>query len=437
MRNTLSTARLLPVLVAALCGGCSQVIESSAIEIGANPGLLCHSALGYYLLPRTLLNVVATSTPPTTSAAPAATTATVLTAAPLSTNAPTVTLSVSALTSADRRQAFCLDYLGLVTSDDKVTAQRDPQNMGLLTSVSSNVTDQTPQIALNLIQTAENLALAAARDAKLAPPPGSTPDTVAMQFDPFNWDDLMTAKVALRRFGFCLYVEGFSFSTAGLSASGIREASDRWCSTDAGHTPPYESPLYTLAMSPVSPEAMRTGILYRPKMAYKVVILRKADPTDPNNRRAPWMLFQTVRVEMVNASPVLSIGIERAAFANRKTTVNFDPPGTLTDVAVDKESEAAGFVVIPLSIAQAIVDVPAQILKLRIADTQNQAALLQAQGELFQAMSDYAKLVGPQSSGLPGNGSLRSTTSPQQAVSNCLNGNGDPTYCYSLGTRPQ
>jgi hypothetical protein len=185
-----------------------------------------------------------------------------------------------------------------------------------------------------------------------------------------------------------------------------------------------------MAMSPVPPEAMRTGILYRPKMTYKVVILRKTDP----NGRVPWTLYQTIRVEMVNASPILSIGLERAAFANRKTTAYFDS-GTLTDVAVDKDSEAAGFVVIPLSIAQAIVDVPAQILQVRIADTQNQAALLQAQGQLFQAMAQYSNLTGQQS-GLPAGVPSRST-SVSQVVSNCLNGNGDPGYCYSLGASNQ
>jgi hypothetical protein len=432
MRSTFSTECLLPILVAtALCGGCTQVIETSAIEIGSDPGLLCHSALGYYVLPRTLLNVSATSTPMGPGASASAVTAP--TAAPLSPNAPTVTLTVQTLNSADRHQAFCLDYLGLATYEDQVVAQRDDQNLGLLTKVSSNVTDKTPQIAAKLVQTAENLALAAARDARTTVAPGMAPDTVAIQFDPFNWDDLMTAKVALRRFGFCLYLEGFSFSTVGMSASGVREAAERWCSMDASHTPSYENPLYALATSPVSPEAMRTGILYRPKMAYKVVILRKADPS---SSRAPWTLFQTVRVEMVNASPVLSIGIQRAAFANRKTTVYFDPPGALTDVAVDKDSEAAGFVTIPLSIAQAIVDVPAQILQLRIADTQNQAALLQAQGQLFQAMSQYSALVGQQSSGAAGAASLLSrSTSAQQNINRCLNAGGDPVTCNTLGTQ--
>lgn len=418
MRITFSISKLLPLVVAAaLCNGCTQVIETFPIESDGSPAPLCHSALGYYQLPRSLLNISATANP-----APGATST-----SPLAVNPPTVTFTAATIPVADRRQGFCLDYLGLVTSEDIVTVQRD--NQGLLTSISSNVTDRTPQIVQNFIATGENLAIAAARDARLTAP---TTDTLSMQFDPFLWEDLMAAKVALRRFGFCLYVEGFSFPTYGLSASGLRDAADRWCSTEASRTPLYENPLYTLATSPVSPGAMRTGILYRPKMAYKVVILRKVDPND----RKPWTLYQTIRVDMVNASPVLSIGIQRAAFANRKTTVNFDY-GTLADVAVDKDSEAAGFVVIPLSIAQAIVDVPAQILKIRLADTQNQAVLLQAQGQLFQAMSDYSKLVGQQSPGLPGNASLRSATSPQQAVSNCLNGNGDPAYCYSLGTRPQ
>jgi hypothetical protein len=416
MRIAFNISHFSLILVAvAAFNGCTQVIETFPIETDGSPAPLCRSALGYYQLPRSLLNISAIANPaPNTPGT-----------SPLAANPPTVTFTATTIPVADRRQGFCLDYLGLATSEDIVTVQRD--NQGLLTSVSSNVTDKTPQIVQAFIQTGENLAIAAARDAKTAP----TVDTLTMQFDPFLWQDLMTAKVALRRFGFCLYVEGFSFPASGLSPAALRDAADRWCSTEAGRTPPYENPLYTLATSPVSPEAMRTGILYRPKIAYKVVILRKADPND----HKPWTLYQTIRIEMVNASPVLSIGIDRAAFANRKTTVNFDY-GTLTDVAVDKQSEAAGFVTIPLSIAQAIVDVPAQILQLRIADTQNQAALLQAQGQLFQAMAQYSQLVGQQSPGLPAGASLRSTSSGQ-VISNCLNGNGDPSYCYSLGAASQ
>ena len=175
---------------------------------------------------------------------------------------------------------------------------------------------------------------------------------------------------------------------------------------------------------------MRTGVLYRPTAAYKVVILRKTDPHGSD----PWTLYQTIRVDMVNASPVLSIGLERAAFANRKTTIHFDPPGTLTDVAIDKDSEAVGFGAIPLAVAQAIVDVPAQILQIRIADTQSHAALIQAQGNLFQAVSNYNQLLAQQAAKNPAGTPPRSTTIRSgEFVGGCIDAGGDPTTCSNLG----
>jgi hypothetical protein len=145
---------------------------------------------------------------------------------------------------------------------------------------------------------------------------------------------------------------------------------------------------------------------------------------------------------MPNASPVLSIGVKRANFTKRQTTLVFDR-GTLTDVAIDKGSEAEGFVVIPLAVAKAIVDIPAQIVQVRIADVQSHAALIQAQGNLVKATSDYAALVasvngGTGAAGRAGN--VRSGSSSfrnGQFVGGCLDGNGPPEVCKNLAGKSQ
>jgi hypothetical protein len=367
--------RLLIVIAAATAAAtCTKVIETVPFEppTSAYAPTPCHSALGYYFLPQALLVVSANSDSSQSSA-------------------PTVTLSSPPVTIADRLQAFCLDYLASPTSIDVVSVDRSAQ--GLLQRINSNVEDRTPAIAQALIQTAENFAIAAGRGTPATSSPVA--DSLNIQIDPFSWNDLMLAKKSLRRFGFCLYVEGFSFDTTGLSAREIRKRANAWCSKSADSTPYFENPIMAYATLPVSPEAMRGGVLYRPKTTHKIVLMRKTDPTGPGS----WELYQTKRFDLPNASPILSIGIERALFTTRTTTVNFND-GTLTDVAIDKDSEAVGFVAIPLTVAKAITDVPAQILQLRLADTQSQIALVNAQGNLLKALRDYNSVVNPSASGV-------------------------------------
>jgi hypothetical protein len=405
---------LMALLVpAAVLAGCTGLVETTVID---SPGSLsspsCQTALGSYYLPKAVLTIKATSNP---AAKP-----------------PTITVDPLAVaTVADRDHLYCLDYLSSPTSKDALTVNRNEK--GLLQSINSNVEDRTPQIAIALIQTAENLAITASREGT-AQTQTLPPDTVTLQFDPFAWRDVVLVKKALRRFGLCLYVEGFSFPTEGLSQAQVRTAAGRWCATD--QPAPYMHPLYQLATSPVPPDLMRRGILYRPKTAYKIVILAKADP---GSATAPWELYQTQRVEMPNASPVLAIEVERALFAKRITSVNFSD-GSLTDVAVDKDSEAAGFVQIPLVAAQAIADVPGQIMKFRIADVQSHAAIVNAQGSLLNALASYSQLTsqrnqnGGGGAGAPKSASYRNG----QFLAGCLDAsNNNAIQCRDLQRNEQ
>jgi hypothetical protein len=314
----------------------------------------CRSQFGAYYLPRRLLSLHATAAP----------------------NQITLQgLDLPPLMTADRKQPFCLDHLGLPTSRDIITVERDPAT-SLLLSISSSVEDRTPDIAKKLIATGENLAIASARAAALQSV--GDKDELHIDFDPFVWDELMIAKKALRRFGFCVYVEGETFETPRLDAKSMFEAGARWCSNDH---PPGHRWERRFAKPPVPEEAVVAGVLYRPNIPYKVVILRQSDPG-----RSPWTIYQTKRVEMPNVSPVMVVGVERAMFTKRETTLKFEQ-GVLTDVAIKKGSELEGFVEIPLAAAHAIVDVPAQIVQVRIADTTNQAVLLNAQLQLMDTMS--------------------------------------------------
>jgi hypothetical protein len=403
MRAALRFRHLMALVTLALVSSaCSQVLETQMIwpeSPLSEPQ--CHSALGYYYLPKTLLSLQVNSDK----------------------SKGTQAVIWGTETHADRNQAFCLDYLASAAAIDNVTVQRTEE--GLLTNINASVEDRTPAIVTALVQTAENFAIAA----RAAPVPGQT-DFLNIQFDPFVWEDLMLAKAELRRFDMCIYVEGFSFPTEGMTSAQVRAAASKWCSTDAHATPRYDPRGYTLASLPVPPEVMRAGILYRPMATHRIVILHQ--------KSGVWELYQSKRVEMPNASPVLSIGVQRAMFTKRQTTLAFSN-GTLTDVAVDKGSEAEGFVVIPLAVAKALADIPAQIIQVRIADVQSHAALIQAQGNLVNATAQYAALVAAtngnagstagRAAAIAGSGSEFRTG---QFVGGCLNAGGDPTTCKGL-----
>lgn len=367
-RGALGALSVIALLVA---GACSRVVETK--DIAPVPALgyakSCHSTLGSYFLPRALLQIKVEAGDKIVSDG----------------------LVATPIMVADREQTFCLDYLSLPTSEDIVTAKRDAN--GLLSVITSEVIDKTPEIARTLTAIGANIALQTGRGAQLTEArPG---DSVELEFDPFTWRELALANKALRRFGFCLYVEDYSFPKPRRSAARLDAVAQRWCERP-WH---YRRPEVSLARLPVPSEVMKTGVLYRPNATHKIVILRKADPGRRGARH--WKLFQTKRVQVPNVSPVLSLGVDRAAFTSRKTTLKFNG-GVLTDVQIEKGSELVGFVSIPLAVAKAVVDVPAQIVKLRIADTQNAGALLTAQSQLLDAIARHEEV-------LAGGGGGRST----------------------------
>jgi hypothetical protein len=339
---------------------CTNVLETSALEPEGPHGPTCRSTLGAYYLPRALLTLQARAT----------------------TDTMTLTVGPQVMV-ADRTQTLCLDYLSLPTARDIIAVQRDAN--GLLTSISSDAIDRTPEIARTLIATGANLALAArAGEFEVAQPN----DALDVSFDPFNWEELIAVKKALRRFGYCIYVEGVTFPVVPGDPAQAITAGQSWCSASAparSHHPAFEA----FATLPVPPDVVAKGVLYRPNMTHKIIILRKNDP----GGREPWKLFTTRRIEMPNVSPVLLIGVDRAVFTQRKTTLRFNQ-GVLTDVAVEKGSELVGFVSIPLAVAKAVVDVPGRLVTLRITDAQNQTALLNAQTELIETISQYRNVVG-------------------------------------------
>lgn len=397
-RSLLPRAALfLSLLIVVLAGAsCTKVVETRTIVSPGVAGVACVSSLGGYHLPKGLIKLTASS------------------------DGARVTLDPDTIGVAlvpDRRYDLCLDYLNSPTSDDMLFVRRTPND--LLQEVSSDVTDRTPQIAQKLIIAASNFMIAAARGGAGS---GGRTERLDLAFDPFDRKEMASARTALRHFGFCLYIEGHSLPP------GTRDVG-AWC--DKKDLPHYDDPALQLAQQPLDPNASLTNILYRANQSFRVVILRKEDPDGGGK----WSLYVAKNLDMPNLSPIFGVGVERALFAQRKTTLTFDS-GVLTDVRIDKKSELLGFVSIPLVLAQAIVDVPSQIIKFRIGDTNKRAELIDAQGQLINAISSYNRNVqqtrAATSEARAGGGASPYRARVGEFVGGCLDGGMSEEECRRL-----
>lgn len=316
---------------------------------------------------------------------------------------------------ADRHHPpYCLDYLASPTSKDIIAVNRT--NNGLLQKVFSNIEDRSAEIAFKLIDTAELLTTAALRSGQFDA--AGTQETADFTFDPFNPVEMTEINKALRRFGFCVYIENHSFPDDTVNPQ-------TWCS-DPMQERYVNAYNVMLATTPVIPELMNAGILYRPSATHKLVIRRKNDPTG----REPWALLLTKHVEMPNVSPIFSIGVYRALFATRKTELTF-ASGILTNVKIDKTSELESFSRIPLRIAQAVVNIPTEIIQLRINDVTDQTTLANKQMELIVALATLNKTTAANPAavatiGVPP-GQLPDRL--QQLMQFCLQQGGTPDFC--------
>jgi hypothetical protein len=402
----LSTIKVRAILalaaILAAATACTNVVETQ--RLSQTDGIACRSTAGGYFLPKVLVRLSVS-----------------LNDAPggrgfkLDNNTPAFE------TVADRHhQPYCLDYLASPTAKDVVAVERGTN--GLLLKVVSNAEDRSTQIALKLIDTAENFTKAALRARTLGV--AGTTETGDFTFDPFDPQEMTEINRALRRFGFCAYIENHSFPDGYISPQA-------WCSDPAQER--YVNQYNVLlATTPVAPEALNIGILYRPNATHKLVIRRKSDP----GGREPWALFMTKHVEMPNVSPIFSIGVERALFATRVTELTF-ANGVLTNIKIDKGSELENFSQIPLALAQAIVKLPTEIVQLRIDDTNNATTLANKQMELASALATLAQTSkdNPQVPGVVGTAGIPDRQG--QLMQHCLDQGGLPDFCRNRVVGPQ
>lgn len=293
----------------------------------------------------------------------------------------------------DPRLSFCLNYLGSPLSEDGLAVSRTEN--GLLTRVYSKLTDKSKAIAgkvldivgVGLTGNPEFSGGLRSRKAKLG-----TGSTIAShQFDLFDRLEASRINTALTKLGYCVYIEGATFDF-GIDPDYYCSAPERNVELAAPVRMAVKAPVLWVAQEPIPPQAASTGILYRPNLRYEMTIKRRLEP----DLRGRWEVHETRQVEMPNAAPVFSLQIERSMFITRKTDVVFDR-GTLLDVTVDKPSELAEFVDIPLQAVQAVFAIPAQVVQVKINRTNNEERLIKAQAALIQTIRNYKLDAQPQS----------------------------------------
>jgi len=347
------------LLLTAILGGCA-ITESTVVDRNGPPQpgtVACSSNLGSYSLPKSFVRVVigrkneagarpdfvAFGNPPADGK-----------------------FRFEIVRRADPALTLCLDYLASAFAHDEIAVTKQDtdatKDNGIspttsrqfLRSVIVNATDRSVQIAQNLIRAAfvglsgnENFGVN--RDIPIDQKPIILAD---LEFDPFDARASAEANSRLSPLGFCLVLEDFTFDRGSLSI-------DQYCNSPfraRTHLSQVAELYAAKSREPIPPNS--PGVLYRPRQTFMISAYRK-------DGRGRWHLSRRVEAEFENLSPVISVGVSRAAFARRNAALIFEE-GTLQTVCTAKSSEIENFVAIPFEISRALVALPSQIVKVRI-----------------------------------------------------------------------
>lgn len=374
LSSGLTALAVAATLVSCSVVGSAPVVEYTTVSgVQHSPALdavRCATALGSYSLPKSLLHVTVMGGTDT----PAVNTIKV----------------VSDKRVPDNRQTYCLDHLASAFSDDSVRiAKNKTDDNGKTTAttpylqlVASNANDQSATIIRKLIRTAFILIsgrpnFAGARST-LGMGAGKTEVVRDLTFDPFDQVEMAEINRSIAPLGFCVVLGDYSYDVDAM-------AIDSYCAAPQEAVKRHPSPRAEIASRQrfLVPKP-RDGIFYRPRADYPVSIYVKADPGGAER----WRLAQMQYFAFENISPVISVGVGRAAFARRRTGLVFDD-GVLTQVCLAKGSEAASFVNIPLDVIYGVIALPTQTIQASINSATTRKSLLDAQSQLLQAQQAY------------------------------------------------
>lgn len=274
---------------------------------------------------------------------------------------------------------FCFRHNSTIFANDKivVTKANGPDGKtktSFLSNLTINATDQTVTVLNRLLRVAYLLA---SRDVNFefrdgAEQAKASETVVDLEFDPLDPDEVHQANKGLAPYGFCFVADDF-IAPPGRGAS------------VCGHRGPRKveaTPPPGLAYREVSRQSVPSGpgVAYRPMQPVTVSIYRKSDPTGPD----PWLLDRRDRISIENASPVLSLRIDRALFAGRRTVLVFDN-GALKSACVSQSSGVLNAATLPIEILRSLIALPASVAKVQLAETERSKNLLGAKANSIDA----------------------------------------------------
>ncbi|MDX2155977.1 MAG: hypothetical protein SFW09_05630 [Hyphomicrobiaceae bacterium] len=312
---------------------------------------------------------------------------------------------VQRLRVADRQFGYCLDHLRRINSADLIEVKKYKE-VPILGKVTGNADDKTRAILETLIRTLF-IAVSGNPDYQLksatrsfAAEQGKIVTVFRAEFDPFDPERSTIINQALRQFGFCMALEDYTFDIDHISIDsycdnpGAATAHAKKRKHEYDHGPHKRTSLDAATLA--DPAGVR-GIFYRPRIPYKYYLFVKENM----QARGGWKLRASQMIEMENIAPILSVGIDRAIFTQRNTTLVFDE-GMLKNVCVYKKSELVEAVKIPLVVVQSVVALPANIIQVRIDQTLGQASLVTAQNEVIKTQQRLMQQLAGQAPGASG-----------------------------------
>ncbi|MEA2880333.1 MAG: hypothetical protein QOF14_5529 [Hyphomicrobiales bacterium] len=368
-------SRAAALLVALSTLSCTQVMDSTVGELAlVDPAAPvwtgCHSSLGAYFLPKSFIRVEVGSYKQG--------------------NKPAFNVLDAAeeIIRPDSRRVFCLDHLTSIAASDQIIVKKTAVTntkggSQLLMTVASNSIDQSAVIIRRAIRAAFT-AMSAFRSFREGDDPPVKIETLAkFEFDPFDQLKSAHANDRLRKTGFCLVLEAYTYS-------GPLRAADAYCKDPLRYVQRRKAP-FALAYAdydtaPVAPRS--PGIVYRPRVPFQLHIFMKDKLKDSEQ----WLLRKSMPVMLENISPILSLAVDRAAFTTKRLAFNFDN-GSLQSMCLFKGSEALAAVSIPLEVVKSIVRLPTEMVQIQYDEVTQSKALVQAQSALLKAQDKYLTLL--------------------------------------------
>ena len=283
--------------------------------------------------------------------------------------------------SADPSQIYCLSMQANAASQDQIGVTSE--NNGLLKRVYTRAKDRSVDIVTAVAQVGAGGAVANATGGTFRIQGAQATDTTQTEtrfgpyeIDPFDVQHMQLLNGALGERGLCVTLGGrgdpfvpYSNLCASAAAAGGGFISSAKGYSGVGRE--------TQPATPLPPEPW--GVLYRPLIKHTLKVYRKGSG-------GTWSLVQNRAIEMPNAAPALAVSVKRAAFTERETDLKFDG-GVLYSVDMEKGSEVAGFVLLPIKVAQVIVGIPAEIIRVRIQSASQNTDLIRANNELIAALA--------------------------------------------------